>query len=49
MRGADFQQVKAQYSQSAPTFVLNNGEDFIVNQGRPVLDTRLKRMEAKKL
>lgn len=49
VRGADFQHVKAQHAPEVPTFVLKNVEDFKIHQCGAVPDTRLERVEQKKL
>jgi polygalacturonase len=46
--GADFNRVRAQLAQSAPTFVLKNVSDFIVTASRPVPDTRLESVSLKR-
>ena len=47
--GADFQHVKAQRSGEVPTFSLKNVTDFNTHQCWPLPDTRLDRVESKKL
>jgi polygalacturonase len=49
VEGADFFRVKAQKAEGVPTFSLKNVTDFSVQQSRPVADTRLERVEQKKL
>lgn len=49
VKGADFRHVKSQQAAFALRFVLKNVEDFSVFQSRPVPDTRLERVEQKKL
>ncbi len=47
--GVDFQHVKTQRSEGMPTFVLKNVADFNTHQCWPLPDTRLDRVDAKKL
>ena len=47
--GVDFQHVKAQRSEGVPMFVLKNVADFNTHQCWPLPDTRLDRVDAKKL
>ena len=47
--GVDFQHIKAQRSEGAPMFVLKNVADFNTHQCWPLPDTRLDRVDAKKL
>jgi polygalacturonase len=47
--GVDFQHVKAQRSEGVPTFVLKNVADFSTHQCWPLPDTRIDRVDAKKL
>ena len=47
--GVDFQHVKTQRSEGMPTFVLKNVADFNTHQCWPLPDTRLDRIDAKKL
>ena len=49
VKGADFFHVKAQKTQDVPTFSLKNVSDFSVQQSRPVADTRLERVDQRKL
>ena len=47
--GVDFQHIKAQRSEGVPMFVLKNVADFNTHQCWPLPDTRLDRVDAKKL
>jgi len=47
--GVDFQHVKTQRSEGMPMFVLKNVADFNTHQCWPLPDTRLDRVDAKKL
>ncbi len=47
--GVDFQHVKTQRSEGVPMFVLKNVADFNTHQCWPLPDTRLDRVDAKKL
>ena len=47
--GVDFQHIKAQRSEGVPMFVLKNVADFNSHQCWPLPDTRLDRVDAKKL
>ena len=49
VQGADFLNVKAQQAANVPVFALKNVTDFRVHQSRPTPDTRLERVEQKKL
>jgi polygalacturonase len=49
VKGAEFRHVKAQHAESAPAFVLKNVEDFSTLDCWRIPDTRLERVEAKKL
>jgi len=49
VKGATFQNAKAQRAADAPIFALKNVEDFSVRQSNGVPDTRLGRVAEKKL
>jgi len=49
VQGADFQHVKAQHTQSVPTFVMKNVGNFSIHECWPLPDTRLERAQAKSL
>ena len=49
VQGADFLHVKAQHTQSVPTFVLKNVGNLSIHQCWPLPDTRLERAQAKSL
>ena len=46
---ADFVHVKAQHGAAAPTFVLNNVENFNIYQNWPSPDTHLEKVERQTL
>ena len=49
VQSADFQRVKAQHSQSVPTFVLKNVGGFSTHNCWPFPDTRLERVKTRSL
>jgi polygalacturonase len=49
VKGAEFNNVKAQTVAEVPTFVLKNVESFATRQCKPVADTKLDRVEEKSL
>jgi polygalacturonase len=49
VKGAEFFRVRAQRSAEVPTFVLNEVEDFSVQQSHPLPDTRLEKTKQGKL
>ena len=49
VKGADFVHVRAQKFQNAPRFVLKNVQNFSVLQSPPINDTRIERVELKRL
>lgn len=49
VQGADFSHINVSISPNTPTFVLNNVEDFSVDQCKTVPDTKLAKVEEKKI
>jgi polygalacturonase len=49
VKSAEFYRLRAQRSTNAPTFVLKNVEDFLLQQSWPLSDTRIERAESRKL
>jgi polygalacturonase len=49
VRGADFYRLRAQHGEGVPTFVLKEVEGFSIQQSWPLPDTRLDRVDSKKL
>jgi polygalacturonase len=49
VKGAEFYRLRAQRGANVPTFVLRNVEDFILQQSWPLSDTRIDRVESRKL
>ncbi|MDQ2920693.1 MAG: right-handed parallel beta-helix repeat-containing protein, partial [Acidobacteriota bacterium] len=47
--GSDFLHIKAQRGENVPTFVLKNVESFNLQQSWPLPDTRIERVESRKL
>jgi polygalacturonase len=49
VRGADFYRLRAQHGEGVPTFVLKEVEAFSIQQSWPLPDTRMDRVDSKKL
>src|SRR6267143_1323012 len=49
VKGTEFYRLRAQRGANAPTFVLRNVEDFLLQQSWPLSDARIDRAESRKL
>jgi hypothetical protein len=49
VKGAESYRLRAQRGANAPTFVLRNAEDFLLQQSWPLSGTRIDRAESRKL
>ena len=45
VKAADLRHIKARHAQDVPSFVLNEVEDFSVQQSQPLPDTNLKKVK----